>query len=530
MNELAILIIVLVFSLLLVLFLQRFFKKSTRETVLIRTGAGGQKVVMDGGLLVIPVLHRVEAINMLTMRLHVSRTGEQSLMTEDRLRVDIDMAFYVRVLPTEQGVLTAGQAIGRNALNAVDLHDLLEGRLVDAIQAIVAQRTMDELHEKRGAFVQAIRAELTADLESNGLLLESASLTQLDQTPFSALKEDNAFNAVGMRRLAEVIAANKKKRAEIEADADISVRKTELARLKQSLSIEGEQKESEIALKHSVELLQTQKNAESEQARHQARMLAENARVEQEKALKLSEINKELALRKQEVDALEAAELSKIESQITISRKRAQENLAQSETEMSRGEIVKAQETVQSLKERLVSQRNHEMAVLDSRKESEAAAIRAKGEREVLLERSSATAQAREREAKSMAIQMKAKAEGRAALISAENEMDERILRAKTDHKRIAALPRIAGKMAKPLEKIDSIRINHISGIGSGAGPGNENGNHPGNPMAQAVDGVLNMAFQLPAIQKLGQSIGVNLDLDEPERTESQIKTESNEK
>ena len=31
--------------------------------------------------------------------------------------------------------------------------------------------------------------------------------------------------------------------------------------------------------------------------------------------------------------------------------------------------------------------------------------------------------------------------------------------------------------------------------------------------MNNAVDGVLNLAFQLPAMQKLGESLGVNLEL-----------------
>ena len=48
-------------------------------------------------------------------------------------------------------------------------------------------------------------------------MLESVSLTALDQTPFEALDENNAFNAVGMRKLVEVIAKSKMERAEIEA-------------------------------------------------------------------------------------------------------------------------------------------------------------------------------------------------------------------------------------------------------------------------------------------------------------------------
>ena len=56
-------------------------------------------------------------------------------------------------------------------------------------------------------------------LSQNGVRLDSVSLTRLDLAPFSSLDENKAFDAVGMRRFAEIIAANKKQRTKIEAVA-----------------------------------------------------------------------------------------------------------------------------------------------------------------------------------------------------------------------------------------------------------------------------------------------------------------------
>ena len=64
--------------------------------------------------------------------------------------------------------------------------------------------TLDELHENRGDFVAGVQQNVAASLSRNGLPLKSVSQTSLDQTPFKSLDENNAFNAVGMRRLAEV--------------------------------------------------------------------------------------------------------------------------------------------------------------------------------------------------------------------------------------------------------------------------------------------------------------------------------------
>ena len=228
-------IALLVATAVVVAFLHRFYRKATRERALIRTGFGGEKVMLDGGFLALPFLHRVEEIDMRTMHIRVERSGAASMLTEDRLRLDLEVEFYLRVEPSVLGVATAAQALGARALTSKELSNLFAGRFVDAIQAVVASTAMDALHEDRTSFVSSVAARLADSLSQNGLKLESVSLTALDQTSFSALDENNAFNAVGMRRLAEVIATNKKKRAEIEADAEVSVRRTELEGLKLSL-------------------------------------------------------------------------------------------------------------------------------------------------------------------------------------------------------------------------------------------------------------------------------------------------------
>ncbi|MFY9939025.1 MAG: hypothetical protein WAK33_19235, partial [Silvibacterium sp.] len=47
-----------------VMFLNRFYRKSTRDVALVRTGFGGQRILISGGCLALPFLHKVEEINM----------------------------------------------------------------------------------------------------------------------------------------------------------------------------------------------------------------------------------------------------------------------------------------------------------------------------------------------------------------------------------------------------------------------------------------------------------------------------------
>lgn len=203
---------------LLILFLNRYYRKATREISVVRTGLGGQKIVLDGGCIALPFLHKVSEVNMRTSKLEIDRLGPKSIITKDRLRVDIGAEFYVRVRATKEGVATAAQALAGKSFRAADLEDILEGKLVDAMLSVAAGYTMDELQDNRARYAKEISEMLNDNLSQNGLMLESVSLTRIDQTPFHALDENNAFNALGMRRLAEIIAVNKKERAVIEAD------------------------------------------------------------------------------------------------------------------------------------------------------------------------------------------------------------------------------------------------------------------------------------------------------------------------
>ncbi len=503
------LVAAIIIAAIIIVFLQRFYRKATRERALIRTGAGGKAVVLDGGFIALPFLHKVEEINMRTMRMEVRRTAEKSLMTEDRLRLDTEMEFYLRVDPTLEGVATAAQALGARALNPDEIKNLFEGRFIDAIQSVVAAKTMDELHESRAAFVREVAGILGPSMAQNGLKLESVSLVRLDQAPLSALDENNAFNAVGMRRLAEIIASNKKKRAEIEADADVSVRQTHLDGLKRRLEIEQQQQQAQIFQSLAVEKMKSASTAESETARQESQRTTEQARIHRELEVRTSEINRDRDLREREVEALLAAETTKIDSQIALAKKRTAELAAQADTELARKKVIAAQEEVQAEKERLAAERELDTALIRVRQESQTSEERAKSEVKTLLDRVRAETNAADMRSDARRSELKAEADGRLAIVAAENTMSDNVMRMKIDMHKIDKLPELAERMMKPVEKIESIRINQIHGLGQmGGGTGGA-----ASPVQNATDAILNLALQLPTMQKLGQSLGLNLDL-----------------
>ncbi len=135
----------------------RLYNRATKETAFVRTGLGGQKVIMDGGAVVLPIFHEIIPVNMNTLKLEVSRREEQSLIALDRMRVDVAAAFFVRVKQTAESVSTAAQTLGRKTMAPAELKMLVEDKFVDSLRATAATMTMKELQDKRREFVQAVQ-------------------------------------------------------------------------------------------------------------------------------------------------------------------------------------------------------------------------------------------------------------------------------------------------------------------------------------------------------------------------------------
>ena len=498
-------LIVTVTVVLLAAFLNRFYRKSTREFALIRTGLGGKKVIIDGGCLALPFLHRVEAINMRTDRLEVRRFDDKSLMTADRLRVNVCMEFYLRVTPTGDGIAKAAQALGAKLFRPENLKAMFEGKFIDAMQTAAASYTMDEIHEKRGEYIAAVTALLKNNLTGNGLELESVSLTDFDQTTFSALDENNAFNAVGMRRLAEIISVNKQQRVTIEANSDLVVRHTQLDAMKRKLQIEKDQEEARLIQQLEIATLRASTEARQKEAQIKAQLDEERCRIEKTLQVKTVEIDNEQSLRQREIESLLDVEQRKVDSQVILAEKRLSEIAIQIKTEQAKIEIVRSQETTQTERETAAAERGRNLAIIKAKQNAETLAIQADGETREKLARAGAELDMEKLIAEGVRVRMFAEAEGRLAMAGAENAESDEVRRARLEKHKLDTLPILAERMTKPLEKIDSIRINQISGLGGG-------GSGAQQPINSVLDGLLNFALQLPAMQKLGESVGVNID------------------
>ncbi len=514
---------IIVLFLFIGLVMARLYKRATRETSLVKTGSGGRKVIMDGGAIVVPFLHEISKVNMKTLRLEVSRANEQSLITKDRMRVDVGVEFYVSVNATEDGISRAAQTLGDRTFHVDQLREMIEGKPVDGLRAVAAQMSMDELHENRASFVQEVQNAISENLLKNGLELEAVSLTALDQTPFESLDENNAFNAVGMQKLAAVIATSRKERAEITAEADVSVARLVMEAEKRKYQIEREQKEASIDQIREIQTLQAKQEAEIAQNQGSSDQAKEQARIERERAVRAAEIERERTIREAEIAKERELEVADQERQIIVARKSEEESQARASADNACAEAKKASEAIETARAVAEAERQKRIALIEAEKEAErqATAIRlaATAKKDAASDRASAKLEEAQADADAIKVRAEAKkadllatAEGQTAIANSENELSAEIIAMKIRLASLEAMPAMIAEMVKPAEKIDSIKIHQVTGLNGRGASGDGAGGTPGTPVNQALDSVLGMALQMPAMQALGKELGVSLE------------------
>ncbi|MCC5989307.1 MAG: flotillin [Pararhodobacter sp.] len=507
MTTLFWIIALIVLAAVLVAIAAAFFERSSNAVSLVRTGIGGRRVVIDGGLLALPWFHEVARVNMQSIRLEVERAGTQALITRDKLRVDLGAEFYLSVPPEAASVARAAQALGRRSFQPEELRALVEGLFVDALRAVVARSTMEELHEARAEFTAAVRQAVAPQVTGYGLQLDAVALTAMDQTPFGAMDENNVFNAEGLRKLTQLIAESKRERAEIDGETQVSVRRAAMEAARRQLEIDLDERRAQIAQSQQVEALISAQTAEIARAKAEAESAAAEARIRMEQQIQAADIAREQAIREAEIARAQALELAEQARAMTIAAKSQEESRAMAEADLARAEAVRAQEGVETARAEAEAQRRRALAMIAAQSEAEAAArrdeIAAASAHKTATDRLATT----ELEARAHLAQRQAETEALAARISAENSRTPELLAHEAEMARLEAMPRIVAEMVRPVEKIGKIDITQVGSVEGSRGA-----------VLQALESVLQQTVHAPGLNRLLERVRDDIRDDDDRR------------
>lgn len=528
------------------LILARLYRRSSKEISFVRTGFGGEHVILGGGAIVLPVLHEIIPVNMNTLRLEVRRAEDQALITRDRMRVDVMAEFYVRVKPTAESIATAAQTLGQKTMSPNELKNLVEGKFVDSLRAVAAEMAMEELHEKRVDFVQKVQQVVSEDLFKNGLELETVSLTGLDQTSFRYFNPQNAFDAEGLTKLTETIEDRRRKRNDIEQDADLAIKAKNLEAEQARLQILREeeyaklQQEREISVRRAEQLAEiaaqeAAKKREAEEARIAAEREIELKRIGSARDVANENILKEQLIQKAQVEQKKTIELAEQDRAIAIAEKSRAESEAKAQADLARAQAVKAEEEVITVRETQRAERAKAVELVAAKQaaekdaiaitvaaeagkqaavdEAEAVRITAEANAEQLRLKARGEADAKVLLAQAMEKQYQVDAEGTRAVNEANNILSTEQVEMQVRLAMLKYLPEIIRESVKPMENIDDIKILHVNGL-NGMGSAHVDGSEHGHGQVALSDQVVNSALryrsQAPLIDSLMSELGIH--------------------
>ncbi len=538
-------------ALLLTLFtvLSRFYRRCGADEALVRTGAGGNKVVIGGGVLVYPILHQLLRVSLRSVKLSVERSGKNALVTADKIKANVTTELYIKVEPLAEDVLAAARSFGERNLDEHAIADLIEGKLTDALRSVSANQTFMALHANRKQFAERIQEVLAEELKKNGLTLENVSITGFAMVPVKDLDPQDVFDAEGLRAITESVQTNREMTNKIQREKENLIQAQNVtARMKQ-LELDQAQKQAEADQGRKVSEYSAAQSAETAKAvyaQEQMRELAgldkqrmvETARIEQEKAvavalaakqraerealieaekgqqaaeiakrkiIEAANIDKEKVVQAAEIDrqkALEAAtiekekvvEVSRIGKQIAVTqseeekaRAEAAKAIALAEEERAKQEITTVEVTAQANREKAVAVIQAEAEASRKRIEAEARVVQA--ERDAEVARLTAEAILRRGEAEALAQKKK---------VEAENAVSSRVVMRELMLKALSVAPEVARELMAPAKAITEIKVLQTGGMN-----GNGSNGAAGGVMSPILKTIMEAGAAYPLMKEM---------------------------
>ena len=354
------------------------YKRTPSNMGFIRTGFLGTKVCLGRGAIVLPVFHEINWVSLETIKLIISRSRDQAILTSDKIRIDLVAELYAHVGRTEGDVLTASRSLGDKTFDSDQVGNLLEAKVVSALRSHAATKTLSELHENRDAFSQAIKAGVLESFKANGLTLEEVTIVTLEQTGKEYFKADNVFDAEGLKIITAITSDARRQVHDTEKRTTVSIRQKDLDTQLELLEIERQEavaranQDREVSNEEALQLGQKQmyvldQRKAVEEREIQNELTLERMRTEREVAVteeaqkrEATEIRKALALENEER-----------EKEIALIAKATEQDVAVIRGNVARESAEKDRAIELEMKERERHQTAEEVAIAMRRKSLE---------------------------------------------------------------------------------------------------------------------------------------------------------------
>lgn len=417
---------------LIVLFLMsvwaytRVYVITPNNEAFVRTGGVIRKkktVILNGGCIVLPGFHELTRVPLREISIDVERTGNLAVRTQDYLRANMRVTFYVCINAKEEDVLVSAARLSKQGrISEDDIKDALEKRADDAIRAAAKRKSIAEIDSDKLGFADEVLNLIQQDLKKVGLTLNNIAISEIEES--DTYDENNFFDAQGVRLRTETIQKSIKQKLEVELsiqkqkrelqlNTKVEIEEQELAAEQKSLKLAKSKEEAKLDQAKAIEFLKAQQAQEIQAAQDQELAKIERNKILQEKAVEEEKIQQKLSIQQNQI----AADIELEEQNKALKVARTQQQQQAEIAEINRQKTINA------------SQLKAQVAVAEAQQESqiakeEAAIAIANKEKERFAAEAERT-QAEEAVSTAQAVEQ-AEREQRLAIIDAEKDANQK--------------------------------------------------------------------------------------------------------
>ncbi len=414
------------------------------QTGVVSTDLSGQKVIMGGGVFVVPFIQRLHVLDLSSRRIMVQI---RNAVSGQGIKLNLDGVAIVKVGGNVDSIRAAAQ---RFLMQQDEVETFTQETLAGSLRSIVGGLSVEQIIRDRAAFAQRVADEAEASLTGQGLVLDTFQIQDItdDGTYLSDLGRPESAKVGQIAAVAEAEARREAEQAKIRAEQEIAISERALVL-----------KKAEIKSETDAALAQAAASGPLAQADRDQAILTEQEKVAvRQAALKDRQLDTEV---RKPADAerykMETEAQGRRNSEIfeAEARKAAAIAAAEAEAEKARLTGVGEQSRRSALAEAEAIEGAKRGEAEKARRVAEADAVRAEGEAQA-----AAVAAVGAAEAEAMNL--------RAAAFAKYNEAA--VLQMLVD-----VLPQVAKEVAAPMASIDNLTV--LSTEGAAALPKQVNDN-----------------------------------------------------
>ncbi|MEV0267408.1 SPFH domain-containing protein [Hamadaea sp. NPDC050747] len=400
------------------------------------TDLSGQKVVMGASVFVLPVVQKLQIMDLSSRGIHVEVTGAVS---KQGIRANLQGIAVVKVGGTEDAIRAAAQRF-LHQQQAIDgfAREVLAG----ALRSIVGRLTVEEIIRDRAAFASAVAEEAEHSMTNQGLVLDTFQLQDI-------IAEGNYLQDLGRPEAARVL----KDASIAEAQARQSA---EQARLLAEEAIAEAQR--------NLELKKAGIQAEIDAAKAKSAAAGPLAQAERDQAIlaeqqKVAERNAELKQRQLDTEVRKPADAARYKVEQEAEAARNAQVLAADAARQTT--IAGAQASAEQARLTGEGERARRAAL------AEANAIEGAKEGESEQRRRTAIAEATEREGSAEAAAILARGQAEAEAMRLKAEAFQQYGEAAILDLLVRVLPEVVAAASDPMRSIDKMTVISTDGASS---------------------------------------------------------------